>query len=742
VTAVETDRDLLPRFANGADGWLLPDASGIEVGPSGELRLQSIPDVGTPAGPTLAVPAGAAPAGCALDETGTGFVSDPDGGRVLVVNRCAPAYAATTDVIGTRASDLELLPGSFVTPRGLVRGPRRRLYVADSGANAVAVIETDRGATTGRWDGMVQPWCLAATAESVYVLDRGGAAGAGRVRCFDADGVEDTAIGASITPLFTDPVRLAVVDDHLLVVDRRATLDAVVPIVLATGELDPGSQQVWSTPVRDSRDPRTGALTRTPVVRIGGIAGGAGRVYLVDDALHDLVTYTLAGDFVGSTRPLQPISDLWLSDEVLWTSPAEPGTLLCHAVDGGRVRTGSFVCGPLSTVTEHGRRELRVRFDRVLGGHLQLWTAVTPAAVPPGVDTLPALGLSAVSMPGQTAWSPLPADVDVALIADPVGPQLFIGGQLAGDGTTTPAVHQLVVSGSRGWIDRLPAVYRKDVAQSDFLDRFLRLLHSVQAEGAQETADLVRRFYARTADDRPETRNGAGVLDALAGWLDVDLDERWDEQRRRAVVTDAFAAQAVRGTPMGLAAAIKERFDIDVVIDEPAQRARIWSLGGTDSASGCACHGEPGGLGFDTMLVAGLFDGAVLGASAVVGQSSLTAGANPGAPLFADLAHRFHISAPSSGVDALGGETALRALVDAERPAHTAYTLCLYGAHARVGLQARVGIDAIVAGSAEPLILDDAPVLQDAALAGAVARPGEPESALVGELRLGRGRLT
>ena len=345
-------------------------------------------------------------------------------------------------------------------------------------------------------------------------------------------------------------------------------------------------------------------------------------------------------------------------------------------------------------------------------------------------------GSPVVPVPSAPVWSALPADVDVALVAGPVGPQLFLGGQLGGDGSSTPTVRQLGVSGARGWIDRLPAVYRKDVAQSDFLDRFLRLLHSVQAEGAQETADLVRRFYARTADDGGPAA-GATVLDELGHWLDVELDERWSEQRRRSVVAGAFAAQAVQGTPLGLPAAIKARFDLDVVIDEPAQRARIWSLGGTDSASGC--HGEPGGLGFSTMLSAGPFDGTVLGASAVVGQSSLTAGTDPGAPLFADLAHRFHISAPSSGVDALGGETALRAFVDAERPAHTAYTLCLYGAHARVGLQARVGIDAIVAGPAAPLSLDDPRVLQDGALS---ARPPTSRSALVGELRLGRGRLT
>ena len=44
--------------------------------------------------------------------------------------------------------------------------------------------------------------------------------------------------------------------------------------------------------------------------------------------------------------------------------------------------------------------------------------------------------------------------------------------------------------------------------------------------------------------------------------------------------------------------------------------------------------------------------------------------------------------------------------MDAEKPAHLDYHLCVVEANARVGFQARVGVDAIVAGPRGNLVLD------------------------------------
>jgi hypothetical protein len=58
-------------------------------------------------------------------------------------------------------------------------------------------------------------------------------------------------------------------------------------------------------------------------------------------------------------------------------------------------------------------------------------------------------------------------------------------------------------------------------------------------------------------------------------------------------------------------------------------------------------------------------------------------------------------------------------VIEAEKPAHTTYHLCLLEAAMRVGAQARLGIDAIVAGpggvclTPSGVVLDDRSVLTD-----------------------------
>lgn len=729
---VETERDLVTRYANIAGGWLGLSCVGIETGADGALRLQSIPDPGVAAEPVVPALVGDAPAGSALDECGAGYISLPGTSQVLVITRCEPQAGEAGVIVGRRADDTELLPGAFTCPRGLAMGPRGRLYVADS--DTVAVVDIRSGAVTARWAGFSDAWCVAASGEDVYVLDRGGAGGIGRVQRFDADGVEDVAFGAAVAAAVTDPIRIAESDSALFVVSREAARDVVV-VVSHDGSVQAGPS--WSDPARTERDPISGAPSRTGIERIGGIAAGSKRVYLVDQDHHDLVSFTTAGDYIGSTHPVRPLADIWLAGRTMWGYPNEPGSLSRHVVDGARLRSGTFVCGPIDTATADGRRELRVRIENAAGGHVRLWTTVAPGNVTPSPSDIPI-----TDAPSATAWAALPVDVEAALVPDPAGPLLFIGGQISGSGASTPAVHQIGVGGSRPWLNLLPAVYRKDVSQSDFLDRYLRLVHSVQEETAQERADLVRRFDAWVADD---TSGGRGsVLDELAGWLDLALDERWQTRVRRSIVANEFAEQALRGTPRGLLKAIEARLTgSKVQLSEPAQRARLWALGESSGSNTCGCHGEPVGLGFDTMIAAGPADGAVVGTSAFVGQSELTGGDGLGAPLFDDLAHRFHVCAlPAPGTDPLGVEFELRQIVEAAKPAHTVYTLCVAGPRARVGLQARVGIDLIVAPRPEPVVLDDTTALDAASLGPAALATNDPEPAYVGQLRVGVGRLT
>jgi hypothetical protein len=58
-------------------------------------------------------------------------------------------------------------------------------------------------------------------------------------------------------------------------------------------------------------------------------------------------------------------------------------------------------------------------------------------------------------------------------------------------------------------------------------------------------------------------------------------------------------------------------------------------------------------------------------------------------------------------------------VIEREKPAHTMYHLCIVEPRMRVGFQARVGIDTVVAGAPTPSKLDDQMVLgTDVALGG------------------------
>jgi hypothetical protein len=90
----------------------------------------------------------------------------------------------------------------------------------------------------------------------------------------------------------------------------------------------------------------------------------------------------------------------------------------------------------------------------------------------------------------------------------------------------------------------------------------------------------------------------------------------------------------------------------------------------------------------------------------VVGQSTPLAADEYGLPLFSDEAHLFTVLVPAASVRSPQRRAALLKAIEAEKPAHTDYHLCLVEANMRVGFQARVGIDSIVAGPPQPMNLD------------------------------------
>jgi len=311
------------------------------------------------------------------------------------------------------------------------------------------------------------------------------------------------------------------------------------------------------------------------------------------------------------------------------------------------------------------------------GTHVQLFTLTTDE------DDIGAFDAAADDpFPKAAHWHAAPRDSLDLVIPNPPAPFLWIGGVLRSNGQAAPRLRQIRVDyGRETSLSFIPAMYGTDASRRDFLQRFLSLHERVLGGLEGVIADLPLLF------DPAAAPNGAfpSWLSWLADWLAFDLNETWSEAETRQNLAQAFQLYGQRGTVAGMRRYLKLYAGVEARIEEPGLHAALWSLGETST------------LGFTTMLAPAQPQGAVVGASATLGQSHLTHGDDFGAVLFEDVAHRFCVQVYCAELTRPGALADVQAVLEREKPAHTAYHLCVIEPRMRVGVQARVGIDAIVA---------------------------------------------
>lgn len=651
------------------DGAVVEDA-GITLAPvpGAAERLAGGLDTGVLAGP----------AGIGATAAGDVFLADPAGDRVLWLAPCgdAPVPLPCTEL---------------AAPRGVVVAPARGwLLVADSGHGRIVVIDLAARATRGTWgDGMLsEPWDLAVDgAARVYVADRG----ARRVWRLDPDGALDAAFAlGDPAPLAPTHVAIAPTEDgeRLLVLD-----DGEQPRLLVyalDGTPDAAATEAW-------REALAGLAP-------GALAAGSAAVYVGDPGTGRVLTFAADGGLLGAARWQGACAGLALDAQ---------GRLLVHAGDGavrldadaaaeGSFRLGPFAVGDRATAW----RRLQV-LDAVLpeGSHARLFTLTTDDAA----LTPPSLPLA----PGATGeWRAAPPDELDCFIDGPPRRYLWVGGRLQADAGGVPVLGALRVDfDGDGWLRHLPAVYSRDAAGRDLLDRALAAMESALDEHERLIEDLTLLFDPRTA---PDGEAGGRWLEWLAGWLAFELEGLMARGDRRLAVAGAFELQGLRGTAEGLRRLVELVLGVEVDVIEPAAAARIWALGSTDA-----------GLGFGTALAAAQPDGAVLDTTAILDRSHLLGEDEYGAPLYDDLAHRFCVRAYAADLQAPGTREALVRIVEHERPAHAPAHVCVVEPSARVGFQATVGVDAIVGtGARMPRREPAVGRIGDTARVGAGARVG------------------
>jgi phage tail-like protein len=729
----EPQRVVRYAYLNREPAWSGFDLSGLEVLPDGTLVLARVPaasgTVGTPAvaPPTPSHDPTAGPAGVAVCR-GDVFAADPAAHRIGHFNECLDFPKSIPCAAGPGP-----WPGQLDTPRGLAALTGRAgvvLVVAEEGNHRIQAFDAATGQVlfvvgeTGP-DGLPLPGdgpgefrgprgLAADAAGNLYVADRGN----GRVQKLGPRGAPDAGFGERVKGL-NAPEAVAVGapppgedGPSIYVLDIDAAGAGTVLIYDGAG------------------NPRApGSFAVTEVATPAALAVGDGPVF-VGSYDGSLARYDTAGKSAGksaATEQSPPVRGLAVgpSGALLATPGGWPLTLFLPTA--GCVTSGHFRTGPIVVnVPPFAWHRWRVDAEGAAG--VALFTRVRPAGSPD-----PGPGTADDPFPPSEGWQGLPRgqldvlvlddDVRAALAGalppggddlDPDGPPrdvwVWLAGRLDGDGTASPAVHQMrldVAPGSS--LRHLPGIYRSgtliapvpnapDTALAAarraalqsrlLLDLWLAALDAALGRTAEALAELPRRFDPAAAP--------SDGLPWLASWIGFDWDASWPEADARRYLAGGFDLAKGRGTVAGLRAYLKIYAGVDAWVVEPSA-----GNGGAPLVLGSSA------LGFDSVLAPAPPFGAVLASTATLAHTHLLDPADGGVPLFADVAARFCVQVHAAQVASAAARAALDAALAREAPGHTAYHVCVVPPRMRVGFQGRLGIDTVVGGPTPDLTLGD-----------------------------------
>jgi phage tail-like protein len=687
------------------------DSVGLVADASGALRLEPAP--GRTNGDSIEPPE-------PYDVAASGIAVAPCGEVILVEG--AEQRLVIETVCGDRATlgRPGIAPGTFQRPTGIAVASGNRLFVADTGNARVQGFRLPELGLVALWDGVgfAQPEAMAADSEGRLVLaDRGTRT----VRRFLGEGPEDLgfATNASSGDSFQDPRFLAIgADDWVLVSDAGRE---EVLVLDAAGS--------WLGPLAA---PSSGWRPRA-LVAVGP------RLYVADATtgwiwLMDGPTGHWFGPLRGWRGPVAGLAAASDGDLLVKPGPDAAYHRLPH--DAACLASGRLDAGPFDAGIGNGWHILRVQADVPAEARLTVSFAVAPAAV-----TRPAL----------TSWADLPGasglvEVVTRGAATSLAARRFLWLRVdleSLNGPATPLLRQVeaATAGER-LIDYLPGIYaREDGAWNDPPEAgtpraFLRRLLDLLGDGLMQAEGVVDLFAQRLD---PHFAPGAD-LRWLADWVALDLPAQLGPDAWRALLVRAVALHARGGTPAHLREVAALHTGLAVRIEEEFAHRAVWVLGGGR------------GLGFDTALPRVDPEGLVLegegredkGAGcrpllggAVLGATSPIAEADAFTPLFEPMAHRFAVQVPPTP-DADPRIALLREVLDREKPAHTEYTLCVTRPLMQVGVQARLGVDTIIAAGPSAGRLEEARLGRDARLAstrqaGTEGRLGSGGASVVGQ---------
>ena len=334
------------------------------------------------------------------------------------------------------------------------------------------------------------------------------------------------------------------------------------------------------------------------------------------------------------------------------------------------------------------------------------------------------------------------------LVQSPPGRFLWLKLELASDGHATPALDAVLVEFPRISLRRyLPAVFGAEPTSADFTDRFTALFDT--------TLRSIEGRLDRLAALFDPLSTPQDFLGWLGSWIGLAFARDWPEERRRRYLKEAAGLYCLRGTPLGLWRQLLLFLGFDkplCLAERGVSRCKPIRNCGPDPALTPAAppplilehfrlrrwlHAGRGRLGDDS----------VLWGQKIVARSQLSAGARAGAtrldgtpdPLhdpFLVHAHRFSVFVPARVRESESERRALEQLLARETPAHALCDLRYVEPRFRVGVQATLGLDSVVARTPSGVSFGKSVLGQGSVLSAPPARRGGPKLR-VGEARVG-----
>lgn len=307
-----------------------------------------------------------------------------------------------------------------------------------------------------------------------------------------------------------------------------------------------------------------------------------------------------------------------------------------------------------------------------------------------------------------------------ALIQSREGQYLWLRVGLTGDGFDSPEI-----SATRAYYPRdsylkyLPAVFSQDEDSRWFLERFLSI-----AQTEWEALERSVRASARYFD--PKAVPVGAAMRYLASWFALPLEGEWDGEQNRRLLMALPHIMYQRGTIKGLQAYLRAylanisqvdedwQADINMPVILEGFRERNYLLvnAATEASAADELLANASQLDdIESLWSNSAVNRLQLDVNAVEGEARLISTPNPELDQFSVFAHRFHVYVPAAWVRSADNERMLRRAIDSEKPAHTDYTLHLVEARFRVGVQARLGVDAVIGAlpAPQPLMGESGP---------------------------------